>query len=345
MLIYTNMKIEKFESFSGLGGWVNVKIDKQLKHRIKKYVTALDELMITKSNKDKEKNKKDKSEKATTDTFNRSDIYNLQKKITALSNVNQYIGNDRIDLQTKISVITLLQYLREIKKYFNPSAAGFLLETFLAALVHGEEIPGNQVADISSSTVTDLDVVQFETQGYRGIAKLTYQIKLYKKGNQIKINWTDLCDYYVICLKDGEDIDVHILSSNVKDSNYIGGYSVIDTSTGSFVRDAGKYIRDKEGNRKKVKYVMLNTNTVKFQKSPSSRLNISQVDELISSCAKKAQQSIKTIYDNLSTLHYDIDSIVSGVDSNGHRITVENAKKRADKTIEKIKTNVQNIYK
>jgi len=165
------MEIKKFEKFSEPivpGGWVNVKVDEQLFIRMSRYVSSLDEILLNTGGSSKDK-------------------YNLFKKIEILSNIENYIAsnNSKVSIQTKISVITLLQYLKEIKDFFNPSASGFLLEGFLATLIHGKLVKGYKPSDITTS-YSDLDAVQFQTHGYKGIKKLDYQIKLYRKGSNIR---------------------------------------------------------------------------------------------------------------------------------------------------------------
>ena len=132
-----------------------------------KYVSALDTLPIFKKVRDR---------------------YNLYKKIEALSNIDLLISRSDVDIQTKIAIITLLQYLNEIKGKFNPSSAGFLFEGFLATLIHGVKDSNNYgPADINSS-YSEFDAPQFEIESGRGVKKINYQIKLYKNSGYIKIN-------------------------------------------------------------------------------------------------------------------------------------------------------------
>ena len=90
-------------------------------------------------------------------------------------NIDKYINDNKVSVQSKISIITILQYLKEIRNHFNPSSSGFLLEGFLATLIHGEIIKGNRPADIKTS-YNQLDAVRFKSTGGPGT---TYQIKLY----------------------------------------------------------------------------------------------------------------------------------------------------------------------
>ena len=317
-------KFEGVDDISKLSGWVNIKIDEQLYIRMAKYVTALDTLV----SKSKEK-------------------YDLYKKIEMLSNVDKYIKDENIDIQTKISIITLLQYLNELKDKFNASTAGFLLEGFLASLIHGEKDKNDfGHVDINSS-YSDLDAVQFNTEsGGRGIKKLKYQIKLYKNKGNIKINWKKPCDYYVICLKnEDKTIDVHILGNDPTDINsYIGNYLAKPWEIGVLDYMQSLNSLDENGDRKSD--VSLNTNKLYTKKHKFLiRLDVSSstIERLISSCGDSVKKSIGDIYDSLSELHYDVDSLVSGYDKNKRKISIDLAQSNADATINKISSNVKDL--
>jgi hypothetical protein len=311
--------IKRFEGVDDiykLSGWVNVKIDEQLYIRMAKYVTSLDTLMPRVK-----------------------DRYDLYKKIEMLSNVDKHIQNNNVDIQTKISIITLLQYLNEIKEQFNPSTSGFLLEGFLATLIHGVKIGGYGASDISSS-YSELDAVQFETESGRGVKKLDYQIKLYKNKGNIKINWKNKCDFYVICLKnEDKTIDVHILSINPLDrDSYIGNYLVVPRGmTDVDYILALDDITD---------HVNLNTNKL-YTKGHKFLIKLdvtsSTIERLISSCGDDIKRSIAKVYSSLSELHYDVDSLVTGYDKNKRKITVDLAKINADLTIGRITTDITNL--
>ena len=117
------MDIMKFENFKVPEGWVNVKIDRQLELRLKSYVDALDEYLIS------------------TNKMHPTQKHDLFLKIDALSDINELIS-DRVSIQTKLSIVTLLQYLKELKNNFNASTSGFLLECFLASLI-GAKVKGD----------------------------------------------------------------------------------------------------------------------------------------------------------------------------------------------------------
>lgn len=301
------MEIKKFENFTP-GGWVNVKIDEQLFIRMEKYVYALDTLIIKPNDK-----------------------YDLFKKVDALSNINDFTKD--CDIQTKISIITLLQYLNEIKSYFNPSSAGFLLEGFLATLIHGKMLNDYGSIDITSS-YNELDPIRFKTEGNLGpgIHKRDYQIKLYKSGSNIKLKWEEdkICDYYVICLKVGDDIDVHILDGKNKDlDEFVGNYASISRSTKTYERDG---------------YIIVNTNKLRSNNYKRT-LKISNVAEMIEGCGDDIRDSLKNIYDDISELHYNIDSLVSGYDKERKKISVDDAKLNSDGSLIKLSNDINTLSK
>ena len=309
-------RFEGVDDIDKLSGWVNVKIDEQLYIRMAKYVAALDTLMPRVK-----------------------DRYDLYKKIEMLSNVDKHIQNNNVDIQTKISIITLLQYLNEIKEQFNPSTSGFLLEGFLATLIHGVKIGDYGASDISSS-YSELDAVQFETESGRGVKKLDYQIKLYKNKGNIKINWKKKCDFYVICLKnEDKTIDVHILSINPLDKDsYIGNYLVVPRG-----KTDADYILELDDI---TDHVNLNTNKL-YTKGHKFLIKLdvasNTIERLISSCGDNIKNSISKVYSGLSELQYDVDSLVTGYDKNKRRITVDLAKSNADLTIDRITADITNL--
>lgn len=306
--------IKKFESSdtSSLKGWVNIKVDSQLFIRMAKYVVALDSILAP------------------------SLKYNLFSKIDALSKVDSYIDNENVDIQTKISIITLLQYLNEIKTQFNPSSSGFLLEGFLAALIHGKILDDYSATDIKGRNLKadadlsygDRPAPQYETPT-QSSKKIKYQIKLYKKGNNIKVSWnpSDLCDFYVLCLKDGEKIDIHILTSDPNDKEtYIRKFEVLHRTQ-----------------KEEKKYIEINTNklyTVGNKYKRTLDVDSNTIDYLIQKCGDSVKDSIANIYNKLSDLHYDVDALVTGLDKNKNKIQVDAAKKNADNTISDITNDI-----
>ena len=309
------MDIIKFENFKNIPeGWVNVKIDDQLFIRMDRYVNTLDRIV---GNRNK---------------------YDLYKKIEALSNIDKYIENSEISVQSKISIITILQYLKEIRNHFNAASSGFLLEGFLATLIHGKIIEGNRPAEIKTS-YNELDAVRFKSTG--GMGK-TYQIKLYMKGSNIKVNMSEPCDYYVICLKDGNDIDVHILDGqNIEHDQFIGGILSAQYIKGKTITsppNRESYIRF-DGTKE---YMIINTRKLE-NNSLKMKLDIGNIDSLIIKCGEEVMKSINDTYIKLSELHYNIDSLVTGIDKDKKIISIDYAKSNADRTISELTKSISKL--
>jgi hypothetical protein len=324
------MKIIKFNSFNEsiddvtkLKGWVNIKIDNQVFLRMNRHVRSMDNLL---------KNSDDK--------------YNLFKKIDILSNVDNYISEKNVDIQTKLSIITILQYLNELRGNFNASSAGFLFEGFLAALIHGELSKDFSSYDMRGKKVIrdvknlDIDDKYIEVQApIFKTEKLKYQIKLYKKGSNIEINIKPerRCDYYVICLKDTTDdnkenykIDIYIISYDELDN-----YKVIS--------------RNKDENQVEYK-LKINTNKLyTHEKKRDDKImrtldvSDSKINQSIEDCGENIRESLESIYLNLSELEFDIDSIMTGFNKNNVRIDIETAKRNADSTINNIQNSIRNF--
>jgi len=309
------MDIMKFENFKNVPeGWVNVKIDDQLFIRMDRYVNTLDRIV---GNRYK---------------------YDLYKKIESLSNIDKYISSSEISIQSKISIITILQYLKEIRNHFNPTSSGFLLEGFLATLIHGKIIEGNRPADIKTS-YDELDAVRFKSTGGSG---KTYQIKLYMKGSNIKVNMSEPCDYYVICLKDGNEIYVHILDGrDSKHKQFIGGILSAQYIKGkpiTYPPNRESYIRF-DGTKE---YMIINTK--KLENNPlKMKLDIGNIDSLIVKCGEEVMKSINDTYIKLSELHYNIDSLVTGIDKDKKIIPVDEAKSNADRTISELTQSISKL--
>lgn len=310
------MEIKKFESFDSKipEGWVNVKLDYQLFKRMNRYVVTLDNIV---GNRNK---------------------YDLFKKIEVISNINRYIESDSLSVQSKISIITILQYLKELRTHFDPTSSGFLLEGFLATLIHGKIEQGRKPFDMTT-TYNELDAVRFKATG--GMGK-TYQIKLYKIDSYIKVNMSQICDYYVICLKEKDDIWVHILDGkNPNHPQFIGGPLSAQYIKGSKidkVPDPESYIRH-DGNKE---YMVINTKKLR-KNSLAKKLDTGNLDELIKKCGESMMNSINDTYVKLSELHYNIDSLVSGVDKEQRLINIDEAKKQADKTLEDITKSISKL--
>jgi len=322
------MEIKRFESFVP-SGWVNVKLDEELHIRLARYVESLDTLLTE------------------------NEKYNLFKKIDLLSDKKKIIESD---IRTKISIITILQYLKEIKNKFNPSSSGFLLEGFLAALIHGEIISDNGYSDIRSRTpqkyidgdksidkfidlsYNELNPVKFKTKGgSQNNPILNYQIKLYKDGSSINVTWgDDRCDYYVICVKSGDAITVRILNGkDENDDTFIGKFCTTIKNIPEIINgrlNPESYERtSKTGSRR---YITISSVKLKdrFKEDNTKVLDFNIMQNIIDSCGEDIKKSIENVYNHLSELHYNIDSLVSGYNKERERVDIDTASENSIKS-------------
>jgi hypothetical protein len=333
------MDIIKFENFKPVvpEGWVNVKIDRQLELRLKSYVKVLDDYLIS------------------IGRMNMYQKHDLFLKIDALSDINNDLLSDRTSIQTKLSIVTLLQYLREIRRNFNASTSGFLLEFFIASLI-GATVKG----DFSKSDLTHkvLDV-----------GKLKYQIKFYDEKNPAEIDWPDdsskRCDYYIIALKRENSIVVSIF--NGKDSNdpcYIEkfakplGRSIADRrasmDNSSVIRYKKKTVEKKDkttGETYKVeevvkRFIVMDPKEFRIQGNrrvvPDFEyervINLDKIEKIISSCSESIQNSIKVLFDRISEIEYHAESIITG-----NINTVEVSKKKTEEITNDIKNQLDGL--
>lgn len=355
------MEIMKFENFTYPRGWVNIKVDDDMYIRMARYVTILDKILIAQPNSIKR------------------DKYDLQKKIDLLSNIDILISDKTISVKDKISLITILQYLNELRNNFNDSSAGFLLEGFLAALIHGKLVGGRDIADIEGKSFSDeereklkiqtlsksyseLDVAEFESMPSdedRGEKRLKYQIKLYAQDSNIKINVGKECDYYVICLKRlDRNIDVHIVKyEQIIDEKFaavkkIGNpfYKLKGVAKDEYIKNNPLEYKERNIVTKQLrntlkKYVEVNTKRLQDNNDRKVTLTISDLDKKIKDCAEEIKLLIDQIYLKISDLHFDIDSLVTGVDKNNKEISSKDAEASAILTIADITKHLTNLSK
>ena len=329
------MDIIKFENFKSISpeGWVNIKIDTQLKLRLKNYVDVLDQHLIS------------------TGKMNVYQKHDLFLKIDAISDMSNELMSDRVSIQTKLSIVTLLQYLREIKNNFNASTSGFLLEFFIASLI-GATVKG----DFSKYDLTHkiLDV-----------GKLKYQIKFYDEKNPAEIDWPEdsskRCDYYVICLKKDDSIVVSIFNgTNPGDTCYMENFAKpigrsnsereASYKTRSVIRYKTKKVKDANGVESEVilgRFIVMDPKEFKFKGKRKivsdfkyeRVIDLNKIEKIISSCSQSIQDSIKVLFDRISEMEYHAESIITGNSIN----TVEISKKKTEEITSDIKNQLDGL--
>jgi hypothetical protein len=323
------MNIIKFENFKNVPeGWVNIKIDRQLELRLRNYVDVLDQHLIS------------------TGKMNIYQKHDLFLKIDAISDMSNELMSDRVNIQTKLSIVTLLQYLREIRNNFNASTSGFLLEFFIASLI-GATVKG----DFSKSDLTHILDVE----------KLNYQIKFYDEKNPVEIDWPEdsskRCNYYVICLKRNDSIVVSIFDgTNDNDPCYIEnfakpqGRSYSERKGKSVIRYKTKKVKDANGVESEVilgRFIVMDPKEFKFKGKRKivsdfkyeRVIDLNKIEKIISSCSQSIQDSIKVLFDRISEMEYHAESIITGNSIN----TVEISKKKTEEITSDIKNQLDGL--
>ena len=235
-----------FEDLPGIvngevNSWINVKIDNDLPLRISRYTRAIDE--YTESNE-------------------------IEEKLEVLSNPDKFDGG----IQYSLSIIMLLQYLKEIRMNFNPQTSGFLFEGFIGGLIHLEK------------RLENYGIVDLKDNKYK------YQIKFYDEKSQIK--YKSGCDYYIIAVKKSEFVYVWVLSKRtIKNVLTDGGNISISQMQKVYI--------------------------------PFGKLDLNNIDNRIKKLSKGIKKKISSLYDNISELNYNIETIITGVDKNNNVVDIE----------------------
>jgi len=258
-------------------GWINVKIDNNLKERINKYVKQLD-IGVAESEK-----------------------YDLKSKLERLLTIK-----DNNNLQDVITYMIILQYFKEIKDNFDGPAGGLLMEEILSCLVYGERILGNKKEDFIgrrklytknsklisgnkeiTGDVNNGDVLPSlsNTDTKKEKENISYQIKFYTRGNFIKIDMNKLCDITVVCIRDDRSKDSKIHICFLNESDIINNSTTTGISTAQLVNNKGI------------------GNVV---------LDFKKIDETLDKIGTDIKVGITNIYDNLARLHDAIDDVMIG---------------------------------
>jgi hypothetical protein len=214
-------------------------------------------------------------------------VIGLEKKLKMLSNpknIKSYNSDYTQTMRQQIACVILLKYLQEIKDQFNPTTGGCLFETFLAGLI---------TARIPSSNSSYFDMISSTNS-------TTYQIKFYDDNAiSVQINPKKICQQYIIALKENTRISIYRLSRS---------------ENGSKVNDKRNILNylDKNGSTLDIK---------KFKKNITPIiLDLSKIKTFISDISQELNEIISGLYQNIGELNYNIESILTGVDSNNQTI-------------------------
>jgi len=302
-------------------GWVNVKVDMEVIKRVRRYSAGL-------VNPDKIS---DNSHEAFTSKLKvLSEISNRDKNSTSNN-----IG--RSEVQKQMSAIILLHYVNEIKTFFTPSTSGLLFESFLGGLIpYAKVTEDNGKADISVPIPGGS--IEYQVKLYSENASnvdIAFKDKLPAGQPSIYPNGENPLDYYLICVKNGDKIDIYLLDSD-RDSPYY-------------------YSKFRSGKGKGDKRIIIETSqtfSLSELKTKSSSipglkytLNLSDLEGKINVIGKSIKTNLDFLYKQLSEFQYNVETIITGVDEKSKKV-IEDDKfidisTKAGKNLEEM-TNVLN---
>lgn len=269
-------------------GWVNVKIDREVINKVKRYSNNLTRKTGVTGLKERLKKLK-----------NPTDIRGYGAYSDGGSNFTETI-------QQKISSLMLLKYLQEIKDQFNPTTSGFLFESFIGGLINGTVPDDNSKCDVIGEDGSTLYQIKFNNwMGDKGTITLirTNVTHIAELNNARQRNFRDnpadryknpFCDYYVMALKQHAKVYIYVLNTRLPDTNI--------NSLGYYLSNSG------------VSLSKLRSSSIGYE------LDLSDIDDKIDDISADLKDSLGKIWTNLSEIEYNIESITTGFDKNNSPI-------------------------
>ena len=229
---------------------------------------------------------------------NRTGLTGLREKLNKLNNplgIRGYNNSNATQvIQQKISAIMLLKYLQEMKDHFNATSAGFLFESFIGGLLNGTVPDDNKKADVIGENGLDTYQIKFVDYGAdKGNIKLVSQNGI----DHRTLEEDQLCDYYIIALKQAYKVYIYVLNSSLPNTS---------------AKSLGRYMITSGISMSKLK-----------QSNEVSILDLSDVENKISSIGENLGESLNKIWTNLSEIEYNIETITTGVDKNQTLVSEE----------------------
>jgi hypothetical protein len=207
----------------------------------------------------------------------------------------------------------LLQYLKEIKSNYDASSAGFLFENYIAGLLHGEKVGGFGNADFIDGNGMTCQIKFYQ-----------YKLSNGRESSRIKVRNEEL-DYYIVGLKKDNESLIWIIDNHGKFK--IKDY-VVSTRTG---RGIETHI-----NLTKLKACPTKPFTLKFD----------NIDDMIDKIAKGLRKVVTDLYNQISNLHYNIETIITGVDKDNNVIEISDMDdyySKSEEDMNGIKKNLDSV--
>jgi cell division protein ZapA (FtsZ GTPase activity inhibitor) len=207
-----------------------------------------------------------------------------------------------------MSVIILLHYINEIKNFFTPSAAGFLFESFLAGL-----IPNAKVKEDNSKCDVYADGKKYQVKLYSSLESslaIAYEeIKQNVNGTEVVVGINSM-DYYLICLKYPDKVDIFILDG--KNENSDAYYQNFRTEG---INKSGQQVSQVERKFSVSSIVNNCPDSMRFS------IDLINLEEKIKKIATGLKESLDDLYAELSNFQYNVETIITGVDERGDIIS------------------------
>jgi len=215
-------------------------------------------------------------------------------KLEDLDSINFIKSRKRTirSIQREMSVIMLLHYIEEIKDFFTPSSAGFLFESFIGGLLpNAKIISDNREADI----ISEGKEYQIKTLDAHNKPTVDFIMKSTETG-------MNFLDHYVVCFKYPGRIEIYVLDGDSSSDRYCG----------PICNDSDKL------NVKKSSYTKIINSGIK-----PYVLDLLDIDNNINKISMGLKEVLGTLYSELSTFQYNVETIVSGVNKEGKLIDVD----------------------
>ena len=171
-------------------GFINIKVDNDLRLRVGKYLSFIQE------------------------KYGNLELMDKLNKINSLKNGS---------FEDRIIFVVILQYFNELKELFDGSASGFIIENLFEILIGGERTADNGQHDIIKKG-NNFKVKKDNTSN----EYISYQIKFYKSTSSIILNKERLSDRTIVCVKLDNIIDIIILSKDDILGKFIGKFNEKD---------------------------------------------------------------------------------------------------------------------
>jgi hypothetical protein len=265
-------------------GWVNIKVDMEIIKRVRRYSKSLG------TNSEGFQSFKDK----LNDLKRTSSGIKLRKR-------------SRETIQKEMSVIILLHYINEIKNFFTPSGAGFLFESFLAGL-----IPNAKVKEDNSKCDVYADGKKYQVKLYSSLEStlsIAYE-SIVEDINGRKVVSINSMDYYLICLKYADRVDIFILDG--KNENSDAYYQKFRTEG---LRKDRTQVPQHERKFSVSLIVKKCPDNMKFS------IDLINLEEKIRKIASGLKETLDDLYSQLSDFQYNVETIITGVDEKGDIIS------------------------